>query len=191
MSAINPLIPRQAVPALEVPTVGDGTWRLADQTPERFTLVVFYRGLHCPICSRYLGDLNRKAGDFEARGVGIVVISSDDAARAAGAKESWGLGRLTVGYGLDLDKAREWGLYISTSRGKTSTGLEEPPLFIEPGLFLVRPDGTLYFATVQTMPFARPNFGDILKAIDFVIERDYPARGEVVDHRQAEGRAAE
>ncbi len=44
MTSINPLIPRQPVPALEVETVGGGTWRLADQSPENFTLVVFYRG---------------------------------------------------------------------------------------------------------------------------------------------------
>ena len=55
----------------------------------------------------------------------------------------------------------------------------EPDLFLEPGLFMIRPDGTLYFASVQTMPFARPAFGDILKAVDFVIANDYPARGEV------------
>ncbi len=85
----------------------------------------------------------------------------------------------TASYGLDLRVARAWGLYISTSRGMTSTGVEEPPLFSEPGLFLVRPDRTLYFASVQTMPFARPHLADILGALDFVIAKDYPARGEV------------
>ena len=60
--------------------------------------------------------------------------------------------------------------------------MEEPPLFSEPGLFLIRPDGTLYFGTVQTMPFARPTIPEIMGAIDFVIEKKYPARGEVVDH---------
>jgi peroxiredoxin len=49
MSAITPLMPRQKVPALSVPLVGGGTWSLADQSPENFTMVVFYRGLHCPI----------------------------------------------------------------------------------------------------------------------------------------------
>ena len=57
--------------------------------------------------------------------------------------------------------------------------MNEPERFPEPGLFLVRPDHTLYFASVQTMPFARPEFKDILQAIAFVIEKDYPARGEV------------
>ena len=51
---------------------------------------------------------------------------------------------MRVGYGLPLKDARAWGLYISTSRGKTSAGIEEPALFSEPGLFLVRPDSTLY-----------------------------------------------
>ncbi len=190
MTAITPLIPRQPVPSLEVPTVGGGDWRLADQTPENFTMIVFYRGLHCPICSTYLGDLNRKADALAAKGVSVVVISGDEQARAAEAKQQWALDNLTVGYGLDLDKAREWGLYISSSRGMTSSGHEEPPLFSEPGLFLVRSDGTLYFSTVQTMPFARPGFGDILKALDFVIAKDYPARGEVVDHHNPVTRAA-
>ena len=40
---------------------------------------------------------------------------------------------------------------------------------------------TLYFGTVQTMPFARPHFADILGALDFVIAKSYPARGEVTD----------
>lgn len=92
------------------------------------------------------------------------------------------LGALRLGHGLGLETARAWGLYVSTDRGTTSAGLEERALFSEPGLFLflVRPDGTLYFGAVQTMPFARPHFADVLKALDFVIAKDYPARGEVL-----------
>ena len=85
---------------------------------------------------------------------------------------------LRVGYGLSLSDARDWGLYISTSRGQTSIGIEEPELFSEPGVFIVQPDGTLYYGAVQTMPFARPQFQDLLGAIDFAIAKDYPARGE-------------
>ena len=176
-----PLIPRQTVPDLAVPLVGGGHWTLADQTPNRFTLIVVYRGLHCPICSHYLSDLNHKSDGFQSRGVDVFVLSSDNEERANQAKEKWELDELKMGYGLTLEKAQEWGLYISSGRGKTSAGVDEPSLFVEPGLFVVRPDQTLYFATVQTMPFARPSFGDILKAIDFVIAKDYPARGEVTE----------
>ncbi len=60
----------------------------------------------------------------------------------------------------------------------TSVGIEEPRRFNEPGLFLVRPDGTLYAASVQSMPFARPHFSDVLAAVEFVTKNDYPPRGE-------------
>lgn len=185
MTSISPVFPRQPAPTLEVPLVGGGTWNLADQSPENFTMVVVFRGLHCPICNAYLNDLQSKLDDFTKLGVNVIVLSSDDQARGEQAKKDWGLDKLTMGYGLDLDTARKWGLYISTSNGVTSAGVEEPPLFAEPGLFMVRPDGTIYFGTVQTMPFARPHFGDLLKAVGFVLDRGYPARGEVIDHTQA------
>jgi hypothetical protein len=57
-------------------------------------------------------------------------------------------------------------------------GTKTPPKLAEQGIFLIRPDRTVYFAAVQSMPFARPQFSEILSAIDFVLEHDYPARGE-------------
>ena len=173
-----PLKPRQPVPALTLATVDGPAWTLADRQPAKFTMVVFYRGLHCPVCRKYLTELERLAGEFESRGVDVFVASSDDEARARETKTGWGLAHLAIGYGLSIDKAREWGLFVSTSRGRTSAGIEEPALFSEPGLFLVRPDGTLYWANVSTMPFARPHFDEILLAIDFAVKNDYPARGE-------------
>jgi peroxiredoxin len=172
------LIPRKPAPALEFDTVGGGRWSLAEQKPQNFTMVVFYRGLHCPICRRYTSELNGMIGEYDKRGVSTVITSTDSAERAAEAKEKWVLPSLTVGYGVTIDKAREWGLYVSTSRGMTSAGIEEPPLFAEPGLFLVRPDRTLYWASVSTMPFARPHFNEIAQAIDFALSKNYPARGE-------------
>lgn len=67
---------------------------------------------------------------------------------------------------------------VSASRGVTSIGIEKPTLYTEPGLFLGRPDGTLYYGSVQMMPFARPHFDELLQAIDFAIDKNYPARGE-------------
>jgi len=182
MSAISPLIPRQPVPDISVTTTGGEAWKLSDQKPENFTMIVVYRGLHCPICRTYLADLQRHIEEFAENGVNVLVISTDDEDRVRQAQKEWKLEGLTMGYGFSLDDARSLGLYISSSNGVTSTGVEEPLMFGEPGLFLIRPDGTLYFGTVQTMPFARPHFSDIAKAVGFVISKDYPARGEIVDH---------
>jgi peroxiredoxin len=170
--------PRQAVPSLEFDTVGGGRWSLSAQNPQNFTMIVFYRGLHCPVCRKYTSELNGMIGEFDRRGVSTVITSTDLKDRAEEAKTKWGLPNLTVGYGVSIDKARDWGLYISTSRGMTSAGVEEPKLFAEPGLFLVKPDGTLYWAMISTMPFARPHFGEIAAAIDFALSKNYPARGE-------------
>ena len=169
---------RQPAPALSVPTLDGGTFTLADATPERFTLVVAYRGRHCPACSTYLGELDGLVAAFGKRGVEVIAVSMDGQDRAADSKREWGLGNTRIGYGLSEETARAWGLAISTSRGKTSIGIEESARFCEPGLFLVRADGTLYLAATQTMPFARPHLADLLKATDFIIEKDYPARGE-------------
>ncbi len=185
MSDITPLVPRQKVPALSVPLVGGGTFELAAETPERFTMLVFYRGLHCPQCARYLRDLESKMAEFEKRGVRVLALSSDTGERAERSQADWGLEHTPLAHGLTLKDARAWGLFISSGRGKTSAGIEEPALFSEPGLFLVRPDGTLYWSAVQTMPFSRPHFADVLTALDFVIDRDYPARGEIVELPQA------
>lgn len=172
------LLPRQPVPALAVDTLAHGPFDLAAEKPENFTLVVFYRGLHCPICAKYLIELERIVPEFAKRGVGVIALSSDGHERAAAMAERVHAENLRVGFGVDLAKAREWGLYVSEGRGKTSIGIEEPARFAEPGTFLVRPDGTLYYGAVQTMPFARPNLADLLGSLDFAIPKNYPARGE-------------
>ncbi len=173
------LMPRRPVPPLSVRTLSGSTWTLSERRPQRFSLVVFYRGLHCPICRTYIGELDRLLPEFQARGVEVLALSSDGEERARQARADWELRNLDLGYGLDLAVARQWGLYISSSRGKTSAGIDEPERFSEPGVFLIRPDGTLYWAAVQTMPFARPHFRDMVTALDFIIKMDYPARGEV------------
>ncbi len=61
---------------------------------------------------------------------------------------------------------------------KTSIGIEEPAKFSEPGIFLIKPDKTLYYGATQTMPFARPSFAELIKAVEFSITKNYPARGE-------------
>lgn len=172
------LLPRQPVPSLSVPTLAGETWSIETATPQRFSLIVFYRGLHCPICATYVAELDKVAPDLAARGVETITISSDTEERAREAQVKWGLQHISIGHSLTIGVARSWGLYISSSRGKTSAGVEEPTLFSEPGVFLVRPDRTLYWASVQSMPFARPHFREILAAVDFVIAKDYPARGE-------------
>lgn len=171
------LLPDQTAPALRVETVAHGTFDLASATPERMTLVCFYRGLHCPICAKYLTELEEQAPAFAERGVETIAVSADPLDRAQGMVEKISATNLRIGYGLDLNVARQWGLYLSQSRGMTSIGIEELQTFAEPGLFLVRGDNRVYYASTQSMPFARPKFAELVGSLDFVIKNDYPARG--------------
>ena len=138
---MNVLKSRQAVPALDVETL-DGSWSLASQNPENFTMVVFYRGLHCPICSKYIQELDKLSADFAEMGISILALSGDTKERAEQTKADWNVSNLTLGFGVSTEQARDWGLHRSAGRGLTSIGIEEPAEFSEPGLFIVRADGT-------------------------------------------------
>lgn len=175
------LIPREKTPALVIPTLSGETFDLSKEQSERGVVLCFYRGLHCPICANYLKELDKETPAFAERGVTTIAISSDVKDRAVAMSERIDNQNLRIGYDLDLKKAREWGLYLSRSRGKTSIGIEEPTLFSEPGLFIINPDQTLYYGAVQTMPFSRPHFSELIGAVDFAIKNNYPARGEYTD----------
>ena len=163
--------PGQPVPDMNVSLVGGGDWNLADRKPDMFTLIEVYRGYHCPRCKVHLLSLGHKVARFKERGVDVIAVSTDDRERAEKTKAEWGLD-LELGYGLGIDQAREWGLYVSEPIRDT-----EPNAFAEPGMFLVRPDGTLYSAIMGTTPFHRWNHADVLEAVDMIRARDYPPRG--------------
>lgn len=168
------LTPRTPAPSLDLPLTGGGRFVLSEQTPEAFTLIVFYRGLHCPKCKDQLQELDGMLDRFAEVGVtSVVAVSGDGKERASTTVAEWELRNVSVAYGLSEPQMREWDLYVS--KGVKDP---EPDLFAEPGLFLVGADGAVYSAHVQSMPFARPHFDNLVKAVGWIRENAYPARGE-------------
>jgi peroxiredoxin len=76
---------------------------MARQKEFGFTMIVFYRGLHCPVCKQYLRDLDRRVEAFQDRGVEVIAVSGDSRERAERAREEWGLERVRIGYGQSVD----------------------------------------------------------------------------------------
>jgi len=169
------VIPGDTMPALDARLVGGGRWALAREKAEKLALLVFYRGVFCPVCRTWLADLERLLPEFEKRGVSVIALSCDKKDAAERAVKEWGLQKLRVGYNLAPDDARQAGLYISEGRGiNPATNQKEPMLFAEPALLLVRPEGELYAAWIQSTPYARVHIEEILTAVDSFMAKNLP-----------------
>ncbi|UYV38399.1 redoxin family protein [Rhodobacteraceae bacterium D3-12] len=125
-------------------------------------LIVVYRGKHCPLCTRYLQQLNDVLPDLNALGVDVVAVSADSETRATSqmAEVSPAFG---VAYGLTVPQMQGLGLYISDPRN--GTDVEAP--FAEPGLFVLNEDRVLQITDISNVPFARPDLTWIAKGIGF------------------------
>ncbi|MDX6745978.1 peroxiredoxin-like family protein [Polaribacter sp. PL03] len=165
--------PREKAPELTIKLVNDAKWSLQDQKPENFTLIFFYRGKHCPVCQKQLEQLQKKIGDFKERGVNLIAISANTEEIAKETYKEWNIEDLPIGYGLTIEEARKWGLFISNGISD-----KEPNQFTEPGLFLIDKEGKVYWESIQSMPFGRPLLNDVLNGIDYILKAGYPARGE-------------
>ena len=169
------VIPGDTMPAIDAQLAGGGRWALAEEKPEKLSLLAFYRGAFCPICRTWLADLDQLASKFEERGVSIIALSCDKKDAAEKSVSDWGLRNIRVGYGLEVEDARKAGLYISEGRGiNPGSGLKETMLFAEPAVLLVRPEGELYTAWIQSVPYARVHIAEILTAVDNFLARDLP-----------------
>jgi peroxiredoxin len=166
------LTPDTPTPPLSLPLVGGGAFTLNESPPEMFTMVLFYRGLHCPVCKSYLEKFDGLVQGYRDAGFDVVAASMNDEATATRTKSEWEIGNVPIAHGLSESDARAWGLYISHNINEN-----EASVFCEPGTFWVRPDGRLYLTDVSNMPWARPDLAFLLSKVSVVKERNYPARG--------------
>jgi len=162
----------QAFPAVTLPALVEKEVVLGRPQEGQWRMLVIYRGLHCPICKKYLSQLNEMKADFDELNVQIVAASTDPREKAQEFASDLGLD-FEVAYDLDIEQARSLGLYISTPLDSAET--DRP--FAEPGLFFIRPDGGLHFAEVSSAPFCRPDLEMIKMGIGVIQEKNYPPRG--------------
>lgn len=165
--------PNTPAPALSLPVVGGEAWELHNSPADFMNVVVFYRGRFCNICQAFLMDLDFKLGALRKLGAEVVAVSVEPRHKAEEVKKDWNLWSLPVAYDFPISEAEAWGLHVSHARNRW-----EPEVFVEPGLFLVRPDGSLYASIIATMPFVRPTAAELLASLAFIKDNDYPARGQ-------------
>lgn len=163
----------QPFPAISLPALGSQEVVLGRPSEGRWQMLVIYRGLHCPICKKYLSQLNEMKADFDQLNVQIVAASVDPEEKARKFANESDL-KFEIAYGLSIDQARDLGLYVSTPLDSAET--DRP--FAEPGLFFIRPDGGLHFAEISSAPFCRPDLEMIKMGIGIIQEKNYPPRGK-------------
>lgn len=158
------------MPVVTVEKVGGG--RLATGSTTGWQVVFVYRGTRCPLCRKYLGELNTCLEAFTALGAEVVAISADtrEEAEAQVQHEGW---RFAVGYGLTVEQMRQLGVYISEPRSSQET--DRP--FAEPGLFAVNPEGRMQVIDLSNAPAARPALPILLLGLGFIMRNGLPIRG--------------
>lgn len=137
-------------------------------------LVIIYRGRHCPLCTKYLNQLEAYKERLLKNNVEMVAVSADS-------KEQMEehLLRLDVSFpiyhSLTEEQMRKLGLYISVPRSEKETDHN----FAEPGLFLINKDGDLHVVDISNNPFVRPDLESLVSGLEWIFNpsNNYPIRG--------------
>jgi peroxiredoxin len=162
----------KGAPNLTFPLLSGETFTLTNCNPKNFTIVVFYRGAHCPLCMNHIQEIEDNYQTALNAGFEIVIVSMDSKDTAQASTKDIAL-TVPVGYGLTEAMARSWGLYISGGRD----GTNEPTIYSEPGLFVIRPDTTVLMALVPSSPFTCPSIPQLIGGLrSYAFQNNSPAR---------------
>lgn len=135
-------------------------------------MIVVYRGRHCPLCTKFLNQLETFQNDLKQIGIDIVAVSGDSRDQLTQHLE-----KLTVSFpilfGLSVPQMQELGVYISHPRTETETD----HLFSEPGLFVINENKVVQVVDISNNPFSRPHLESLVSGLKYIRENNYPIRG--------------
>ena len=137
-------------------------------------MVVVYRGQHCPLCTRYLNELEGVKDELTQIGVDLIAVSADSKAQLQSHMEKLNVS-FPIAYGLTLEHMQQLGVYISDPRSEQET--DHP--FSEPGLFIVNQQTRLQVSDISNNPFVRPELQSLINGLAWIRnpENNYPIRG--------------
>ncbi len=141
----------------------DADWRM----------VIVYRGVHCPLCTRYLNAFAGYRERLAAIGVDLAAVSGDSAVQLQRHTEKLTEVNFPLYHGLSLEQMKSLGLYISYPRSEKET--DHP--FAEPGLFVINAEGTVQVVDISNNPFVRPDLERLVSGLEWIRKNTYPIRG--------------
>lgn len=137
-------------------------------------MVVVYRGQHCPLCTRYLNQLESYRDLLTQTGVDLIAVSGDSKEQLQSHMERLDVS-FPIAYGLTVEQMKELGVYISDPRSAQET--DHP--FAEPGLFVINQQGKVQVVDISNNPFVRPELQALVNGLGWIRNPDnnYPIRG--------------
>ncbi|SET06143.1 redoxin domain-containing protein [Thalassotalea agarivorans] len=169
------LHPGVKFPSIEVTVRGGDSLTLGQpQHGLDWQMVVIYRGRHCPLCTKYLNQLQTFKAELAEIGVDLVAASGDSEAQLREHMSRLELD-FPLGFGLTTQQMTDLGTYISDPRSPQET--DHP--FAEPALFVVNSEGTIQVVDYSNNPFVRPELRTLVNGLAWIRnpENNYPIRG--------------
>ena len=166
----NKLSAGSKIPDIDISLINGDSARLYEEKAN-WSLLVVYRGLHCPICKDYAAKFETNLSKLHDMNTQLFFVSADPIDKAKIFAEELNL-KSKIGYGLTIEQMRKLGLYRSEPRPN-----EVDYIFPEPGLFLINPKGKIHIIELSNAPFIRPDIDLILRGINHIQKNNYPIRG--------------
>ncbi|MDA0149640.1 peroxiredoxin family protein [Vibrio sp. LaRot3] len=136
--------------------------------------VFVYRGKHCPLCTKYLNELEGYIQELADIDVDVLAVSGDAKHQLEQHLEKLNIS-FPIAFGLTEEQMKTLGLYISIPRSEQETDHN----FSEPGLFVINEKGQLHVVDISNNPFVRPELGALVRGLAWIKDPNnhYPIRG--------------
>lgn len=165
----------QLFPEMSVTDLQNETLKLGEpKNGADWQMVVVYRGRHCPLCTKFLNQLESFRENLLETGVDLIAISADSKAQAEDQVTKLEIS-YPLAYGLTMEQMKQLGVYISHPRSAQET--DHP--FSEPAIFVVNQDKNLHVVDYSNNPFVRPELESLVNGLKWIRdpENNYPIRG--------------
>ncbi|MFK7997238.1 MAG: peroxiredoxin family protein [Granulosicoccus sp.] len=168
---MNVIKPADPFPPIEFTMMSGETERLSDNNG-RWTVLIVYRGDHCPRCKTYIARLHELADGYAEREVDLRLASMDPEhiARRTIDENGW---NLPVAHSLSVEQCQTLALYLTDHE----PGAELTGPYAEPGLYLINPEGLTQVIATSNSPSVRPDLDVVLDGIIGTQDRNLPIRG--------------
>ncbi len=170
---LTKLNPGEAFPELKINLFDDSRIELGhSNSTSSWTAFFIYRGKHCPLCTKYLNELENYKDKFSSLNINILAISADSKTQLESHLKNLTI-TYPIGYGLTLEQMKSLGLYISTPRSSEETD----HYFSEPAFFVINEHGNIQVVDMSNNPFSRPDILTLYNGLNFIRNNNYPIRG--------------